>query len=217
MTEATPELVAGAHAAFADAVHDLIGLRPDTIERDDYTQQIVRDSLYTELCDAKMGERSTSTAGGGGKPGAPGSIDALSLIVRIDKAVARWWPHVPPAPADQPVTVRRLYALVDYQWSPHEIGQLRGMTRTVQSWVTRARRLLPTQIEHEYELKAACPTCGETYVTTDDGSGELVRRYALVAKLSSAACAACGMVWAPEYFAMLGQMIGAGLPPGVLD
>ena len=209
MSEETMELVAGAHRAFVDAVHDLIGLRPDRIERDDYTQGIVRSSLYDELQEAKHGEQE----GQGGRRPAPGSrppgwTDALSLVVQIDQRVAGWWP----AAGD---TVQRLYALVDWQWAPHELSTLKDYTRTVEAWVKRARTLLPTEGHHLYELKAPCPACGETYVQVES-AGEQVQRYALQANLSAARCQACETTWAPEDFVSLSRQLG-GLPANVLE
>ncbi|WP_280389832.1 DUF7341 domain-containing protein [Nocardia wallacei] len=219
MSEATSELVAGARAAFSDAVHALIGLRPDSIERDDFgTEAIVRDSLYTELLEAKHGERQADGASRRPTPGSrpPGWTDALSLVVRIDQETARWWPHTPTEPAGQPITVRRLYALVDWQWAPHEIDDLRKRTRQVDDWVKRARTLLPTEIQHTWELRAPCPACGETTQLIDN-DGEHVRRYVLQADASSAKCVACETSWAPENYRLLAQMIGAEIPDGVLE
>lgn len=219
MSEATSELVAGAHAAFSDAVHALIGLRPDSIERDDFTTEpIVLDSLYTELCDARHGERAgEGTRRPPAASRAPGWTDALSLLDRIDRTVQLWWLETPWEPADQPVTVRRLYALVDHPWRPQDIGELRHMTREVGSWVERIHILLPTEEVHMWELRAACPSCGETTVQVDDGAGELVRRYVLQADKSSAKCVACETSWAPETYRLLAAMIGAELSPGVLE
>ncbi|MFE3052331.1 hypothetical protein [Nocardia sp. NPDC059239] len=218
MTEATSELLAGAQAALADAVHALIGLRPDTVERDHGPERIVRGSLYTELLEARHGERIEDTFI---RPApastAPGWTDAISLVIRIDQRVAVWWPEIPAEPASLPLTARRLYALVDYKWRPQDVGELRRMEREVLAWVERARVLLPTEVTHMWELRAACPACGETMIHADDGSGEQVRRYVLQADRSSARCIACETTWAPEHFQMLAELIGAGLPEGVLE
>ncbi|MGY1946605.1 DUF7341 domain-containing protein [Nocardia asiatica] len=219
MSENTTELVAGARAAFADAVHQLIGLRPDTIERDDFgTQPIVRDSLYVELMEARYGERvgeAVRRQGTGSRT--PGWTDAISLLDRIDRRVQLWWPSAPFEPVTQPLTVRRLYALSDYRWCPQDIGSLRHMTREVQAWVERANTLLPTEVTHTYELRAACPACGETTTQVDDGSGELVRQYVLQASQSSARCVACETNWDPGQYRLLASMIGADMPEGVLE
>jgi hypothetical protein len=220
VNEETTELVAGTVAAFSDAVHALIGLRPDTIERDDFsTEAIVRDSLYTELLDARHGERhadgSTRRPTPGSRP--PGWTDALSLIVRIDQRVAEWWPATPTDTHGQPLTVRRLYALADHGWRPQDLGTVQRLTREVEAWVARARVLLPTEVTHTWELRAPCPACGETTQLVDDGSGEQVRRYVLQADTSSAKCAACETSWDPSRYRLLAQMIGAALPPGVLE
>jgi hypothetical protein len=220
LSENTTELVAGAHAAFTDAVHALIGLRPDVLERDDFTQPIVRDSLYVELMEARFGERVGETVrrqGTGSRT--PGWTDAISLLDRIDRRVKSWWPAAPFEPATQPLTVRRLYALCDYQWCPvpEDLGMLRRMTRDVQAWVERANALLPTEVTHTYELRAACPACGETTTQVDDGSGELVRQYVLQASQSSARCVACETNWDPGQYRLLASMIGADMPAGVLE
>lgn len=217
MSEETAELVAGAHTAFADAVHALVGLRPDTIERDDYTcETVVLDSLYAELLEAKYGEKqdqgSVRRAVHGSN--APGNTDIISLLDRIDRRVHLWWPSSPFEPAEQPITVRRLYALVDYQWRPQDVAELRSMTREVQAWADRAEALLTGG--RTWELRAPCPSCGETVVNDTDSSGETVRRYVLQANLSSAACLACGTTWAPEHYKVLAGMIGT-LPAGVLE
>ena len=220
MTEETAEQVAGARNAFADAVHDLVGRRPDMIERDDTTREaIVRDSLYNELQEAKHGEQ----VGQGSRRPAPASrppgwTDALSLVVRIDKVVATWWPPVMGLDSDYPglpLTVQRLYALTDWPWAPHELSDLKQRTRTVESWVERARILLPTEDSHLYELKAPCPACGETY-TSVEHAGEMVQRYVLQANLSAAKCVACETSWAPENFVALSKLLG-GLPANVLE
>ncbi|MFE7744390.1 hypothetical protein [Nocardia sp. NPDC057455] len=222
MSENTTELVAGARAAFTDAVHQLIGLRPDSIERDDFgTQPIVRDSLYVELMEARYGECVGETVrrqGTGSRT--PGWTDAISLLDRIDRTVARWWPNINGLAddyPDRPITVQRLYILVDWPWSPHELAELKRYTRQVEVWVERANILLPTAVTHTYELRAACPACGETTTTVDDGSGELVRQYVLQADQSSARCVACETSWAPECYRVLAAMIGSEMPPGVLE
>jgi hypothetical protein len=217
MSEATAELLAGAHAAFSDAVHDLIGKRPDTIDRDDHTQTIVRDSLYNELHEAKHGEQ----VGQGSRRPAPGSrppgwTDALSLVVRIDQRVTVWWPALPVDEHGYGATVSRLYALVDHAWRPQDIPDIRQMTREVTAWVERARILLPTEEIHTYELRAACPACGETVMYSDDGAGEQVRRYVLQTTIHSARCLACETRWDADYFVTLAQQLG-GLPDGVLE
>ncbi|MET8430122.1 hypothetical protein [Nocardia sp. NPDC004860] len=218
MTEATTELLAGAQTAFSDAVHALISLRPDTIDRDGGPEHIVRGSLYRELLEARHGERIEDTLVRSAPAStAPGWTDAMSLVIRIDQRVAVWWPEIPAGTATVPVTVRRLYALVDYQWRPQDVGELRRMEREVLAWVARARVLLPTEATHMWELRAACPACGETMIHADDGSGEQVRRYVLQADRSSARCIACETTWAPEHFAALARLIGAGLPEGVLE
>ncbi|WP_280357105.1 DUF7341 domain-containing protein [Nocardia otitidiscaviarum] len=206
------ELVRGAHTAFTDAVHALVGLRPDTIDRDDGPEAIIRDSLYTELLDARHGEDQGDTyVRSAPASSIPGWTEALSLIVRIDTRVSVWWPDTPTEPAGKPVTVRRLYALADHPWRPHDVAELRRMTRELEAWVDRARALLPTEITHTYELRAACPACGETTMLVDGGAGEMVRRYVLQATQTAAWCAACETSWGPEQFALLGRLIGA--PP----
>jgi hypothetical protein len=223
MSEATSELTAGAIAAFSDAVHDLIALRPDAIERDDFSREaIVRDSLYTELLDARHGERHADGTTRRPTPGSrpPGWTDALSLVVRIDQTVARWWPILGDLAEKYPglpITVQRLYILVDWPWSPYELADLKRYTREVQGWVERANILLPTEVTHTWELRAPCPSCGETTQLIDDGSGEQVRRYVLQADTSSATCAACETSWAPDRFRFLASLLGAELPPGILE
>ncbi|WP_306365339.1 hypothetical protein [Nocardia sp. CC227C] len=206
------ELVHGAHAALTDAVHALVGLRPDTIQRDDGPEAIVRESLYTELLEARHGEDNGDTfVRSAPASSVPGWTDALSLQVRIDMRTATWWPATPAEPASQPVTVRRLYALSDHPWRPEDVALLRTMTREIDAWVERARTLLPTEIAHTYELRAACPACGETTMLVDGGAGELVRRYVLQATQTAAWCIACETSWPPAQFALLGRLIGA--PP----
>lgn len=218
MSENTTELVAGAHTAFADSVHALIGLRPDTLVRDDGTTAVVLDSLYAELVEARHGEqRGDRTAGTVYKSRPPLWIDAASLLHQIDRTVAGWWRGMPADDHGLPITVRRLHALVDHTWRPQDVGQLRRMTHTVNDWVTRVKTLLPEQVTHTWELRAACPACGETTMLVDDGAGETVRRAVLHADRSSAACLACGTTWAPEHFELLAQMIGAHLPEGVIE
>ena len=119
VSEDTSELVAGAHAAFETVVHDLIGLRPDTIERDDFgPEHIVRDSLYTELCDARHGEQlGDATRQSAAASRAPGWMDAISLVVRIDQRVASWCPDVAGDEHGTPITVRRLHAAAHDQGS----------------------------------------------------------------------------------------------------
>ncbi|MGW5519100.1 DUF7341 domain-containing protein [Nocardia africana] len=216
MSEAT-ELVAGAQAAFSDAVHALVGKRPDSIERDDETSEvIVRDSLYNELQEAKHGEQ----VGQGSRRPAPSSrppgwTDALSLVVRIDQTAARWWPAIPDEPVGQPVTVRRLYALADWSWSPHELADLKQHTREVLAWVDRAKTLLPTEEIHTYELRAPCPACGELTMLVDS-AGEQVRKYVLQTTIHAARCLACDTRWGADYFVTLARQLG-GLPDGVLE
>ncbi|BAD58811.1 DUF7341 domain-containing protein [Nocardia farcinica] len=218
MSEPT-ELVEGARAAFADAVHDLIGWRSDTIERDDGPETVVRSSLYSDLTDARLGEtygyssrRPTPASRG------PGWSEALSLLVQIDQRVAQWWPGVPDNQHGQPLTVRRLYALCDHGWRPQDVAVLRRMARVVRSWVGQAEALLGEDAAaHRYELRAACPACGALHVWGEDAAGETVRRYSLVVDRSSAQCLACDTRWAPEYYAILARTIGAGLPDGVLE
>jgi hypothetical protein len=219
VSEASPELVAGARAAFSDAVHALIGLRPDRLERDDFgTQAIVRDSLYTELLEAKHGERQADGASRRPTPGSrpPGWTDALSLLIEIDQHVARWWTPTPPDDYDRPVTVRRLYALVDHGWRPQDVDGVRHMTKVVRGWVKAIGALLPTEEVHTWELRAPCPACGETTQLVHS-DGEHVRRYVLQADASSAKCVACETSWGPDQYRLLAAMIGAGLPPGVLE
>ncbi|WP_063023882.1 DUF7341 domain-containing protein [Nocardia niwae] len=219
MSENTTELVAGAVTAFSNAVHALIGLRPDTIERDDFTTEpIVLDSLYTELMEARFGER----AGTGVRrptPGsrAPGWTEAISLLDQIDRTVTRWWPTLTTTYPGRPITVQRLYTLVDWPWSPHELADLKRYTRQVEVWVQRANTLLTADAGHTYELRAACPSCGETTVQVDDGSGETVRQYVLQADQSSARCVACETSWSPDSYRLLAAMIGAEMPEGVLE
>jgi hypothetical protein len=219
VSEETAELVAGAYGAFEEAVHNLIGLRPDVIERDDFTREaIVLDSLYTELCDARHGERrGEGTRRATPASRAPGWTDALSLLDRIDRRVQLWWPETPLEPTEQHVTVRRLYALLDHQWRPQDVRELRHMAREISGWVQSIGVLLPTEEIHTWELRAPCPSCGETTTQVDDGSGELVRRYVLQADKNSAKCAACETTWDPTYYHLLARMIGAELPPGVLE
>lgn len=219
MSEDTAELVAGAYATFEEAVHHLIGIRPDTITRDDFTTEpIVLDSLYVELMDARHGERTGEAVR---RPPAasraPGWTDALSLLDRIDRRVQLWWPETPWEPAEQPLTVRRLYALVDHSWRPQDVGELRHMTRELDAWVDRIKTLMPTEEVHTWELRAPCPSCGETTTQVDDGNGELVRRYVLQADKSSAKCSACETSWSPDHYRMLAMVIGASLPDGVLE
>lgn len=217
MSEETAELLAGATSAFADAVHDLVGRRPDTIARDDGSHEtIIRAGLYLELQEAKHGEQ----VGQGSRRPAPGSrppgwTDALSLVVRIDQRVATWWTGTPDDDG-LPVTVRRLYALVDHNWRPQDIAGIRQMTREVTAWVERAKVLLPTEEVHTYELRAPCPACGETVMYADDGSGEQVRRYVLQTTIQSARCLACETRWDAEHFVALARQLG-GLPSGVLE
>lgn len=218
MTEATSELLTGAHTAFSDAVHALIGLRPDIIDRDNGPEHIVRGSLYVELLEARHGERIEDTLVRSAPAStAPGWTDAMSLVIRIDQRVALWWPDIPSGEVSLPVTVRRLYALVDHGWRPQDVGELRRMEREVLAWVARAHVLLSAEVTHMWELRAACPACGETTTLADDGSGEQVRRYVLQADRSSARCSACETTWAPEHFVALARSIGAGLPEGVLE
>ncbi|MEV4127120.1 hypothetical protein [Nocardia sp. NPDC049707] len=219
MSEETAELVAGAYTAFSDAVHDLIGLRPDSIERDDFTREtIVLDSLYIELCEARHGERrGEAIRRPPAASRAPGWTDALSLIIQIDQTVKAWWPTVPDDSHNRHVTVRRLYALLDHGWRPQDVGLLRRMTKQVSKWVRTANNLLPTEETHSWELRAACPACGETTVNVDDGAGEQVRTYVLQADKSSAKCIACETSWGPEHYRLLAALINAPLPPGVLE
>ncbi|MBF6358166.1 hypothetical protein IU449_27085 [Nocardia higoensis] len=216
MTEAT-ELLAGARRAFADAVHELVGRRPDTIIGDEYTRHVILDDRYTELVEARYGQQQADNGGLRGvyKSKPPLWIEACSLIDLIDRTVASWWPK--PPVGEQPVTIRRLYALTDYGWRPQDVDALHEMTRVVSGWVDRINQLLPEEPRHEWELTAACPACGESTVLVDDGAGEIVRRAALRANQSSAVCLACGADWRPEAFVHLAQQIGAGLPPGVLE
>ncbi|MGX1809738.1 DUF7341 domain-containing protein [Nocardia sp. NPDC055321] len=218
MSEATSELVTLAHAEFEAAVHDLIGLRPDTIDRDAGPQCIVRDSLYTELLEARHGERIDDTLVRSAPTStAPGWTDAMSLVIAIDREVGRWWLTPLPEFADQPITVARLYTMVDWPWSPHELGDLKRYTRQVQAWVNRAGVLLPTAVTHMWELRAACPACGESSTAADDGTGERVRRYVLQADRSSARCLACETVWSPGRFLDLAKLMGCSNPQGVLE
>lgn len=219
MSEDTAELVTGAYSAFSDAVHALIGLRPDTIERDDFTTEpIVLDSLYTELCEACQGERrGEAVRRPPAASRAPGWTDALSLIIQIDQTVKAWWPTVPDDAHGRHVTVRRLYALLDHGWRPQDVGQLGRMTAKVAKWVECANNLLPTEVTHTWELRAPCPACGETTVNVDDGAGEQVRTYVLQADKSSAKCVACETSWSPEHYRLLAALINAPLPDGVLE
>lgn len=219
MSEDTAELVAGAHTAFADAVHALIGLRPDHIIRDNHTEPVILDSIYSELLEARFGEKREQESVRRSVHGsnAPGNTDIISLLDRIDRTTRRWWPTAPTEPESQPATVRRLYALTDHRWEPHMVGLLRRRTHQIESWVTRGNWLLAHETRHQWELRAPCPACGETVTSVDDGHGELVRKYVLQASASSAMCVACETVWAPEHFRNLAAQIGAGMPTGVLE
>ncbi|NKY60380.1 DUF7341 domain-containing protein [Nocardia flavorosea] len=217
MTE-TPELVAGARTAFSDAVHLLVGLRADSIERDDFMREhVILDSLYQELQELRFGEKQGSESVRRATHGsaAPGNVSAISLLDDIDRTVRSWWPNVDSA-EHQP-TVARLYTLCDWPWTPDELADLKRMTRTVEQWVERANSMLAPDQRHTYELRAACPSCGETYLSVDDGAGEMVRKYVLQASQSSAECLACGMNWAPENYRALAYDLGAPLPEGVLE
>lgn len=220
MSEPT-ELVAGAARALDAAVHALVGIRRDTIERDGTgSETVYLPSLYDDLCESRMGEVNIEGArqtGSGSRP--PGWTEALSLVVEIDQRVARWHPSAPTEPADRPVTARRLWALADRKWTPDDVRQVRDMARTVQGWVARGTALLPTHedTQHRWELRAPCPACGETTMLVDAGAGETVRRYVLQADRSAAQCLSCATSWAPEQYRLLAAMIGASLPSGVLE
>lgn len=218
MTE-TPELVAGAHTAFADAVHELVGMRADSIERDDYTREhVILDSLYLELLELRFGERRGSESVRRSTHGsaAPGNTDAISLLDQIDRTARTWWPNLGDEYPEHPPTVRRLFLLADWPWSPHEVADLKQMTRQVWTWIDRANTLLAPEQQHTWELRAACPSCGETSILVDD-AGEQVRKYVLQANQSSAACLACGMNWAPEGYRALAVELGAPPLEGVLE
>lgn len=214
------ELVLGARRELDAAVHALVGIRHDMIERDGGSRRVVLPSLYDELCEARMGEQSS---GGARRPlpgsRAPGWADALSLVVEIDQRAAAWHPVAPAEPADRPVTARRLWALADRTWTPEEIGAVRRKTAAVRRWVNLANTLLPAPDEaaHQWDLRAPCPACGETSILVDSGAGEQVRRYVLRADRSAAQCVSCGTSWAPEQYRLLARMIGADLPDGVLE
>ncbi|MFD3594312.1 hypothetical protein ACFWU5_16435 [Nocardia sp. NPDC058640] len=205
MNEPT-ELVAGARNRFVDATHALIGLRLHTVTLGDSAKTTVLDSLYTELQEARHGEQAADARGHtvpGSRP--PVWTDAISLLDEIDRAVATWWPHTPPADGTA-VTTRRLHALADYPWAPDDVAVLRRMTRHLNAWTDRIRQLLVG--ERVWELKAPCPVCGETTVIAVNGAGEHVRRTALQVTVSGARCIGCEATWAPEKFQALGAAIG---------
>ncbi len=205
------ELVAGAQKRFADAVHALVGLRLHAVTAAGASKTCVLDSLYTELSEARHGEQAADARGHtvpGSRP--PVWTDAVSVLDEIDRAVATWWPHTPDADG-RPVTVRRLYALVDYRWAPEDVAILTRMARHLGGWTDRVRQLLAG--ERVWELKASCPECGESSVMVTNGAGERVRRTALQVTVSGARCLGCEAVWLPERFRLLGAAIGATEAP----
>ncbi|MEV6219925.1 hypothetical protein [Nocardia sp. NPDC051833] len=210
------ELAAGARAALSDAVHGLVGLQSERIYRDGRTVPIIVDSLYDQLREATAGEQQDGAGARRPEPGsrAPGWADALSLLEVIDRRVGEWSIGVAKVPGRE-LTVRRLYALADNLWAPEQVGLVRRMERQVRDWCARINALLGDA--REWELRAPCPACGVTMVATENGSGETVHAYALRANLSAAQCISCGADWAPEQYRLLGMLIGAPLPPGVLE
>ncbi|MFD6400783.1 hypothetical protein [Nocardia sp. NPDC060249] len=210
------ELVAGARNALADAVHDLVGMQVERIERDGHPVSVPVDSLYDQLCEARYGERADTGGARRPEPGsrAPGWSDAMSLVELIDRKVGEWSIGAAAVPG-RTLTVRRLYALADATWAPEEVAHVHKLARDINGWVVRAHNLL--NAEHEWELRAPCPSCGETTMSSQDSAGETVRQYVLRANLSAAQCISCGMDWAPEQYRALGALIGAPLPPGVLE
>ncbi|AXK88583.1 hypothetical protein IU443_28685 [Nocardia farcinica] len=217
MSEYTAELLAGAVVAFTDAVHALVGHRPDTITDDNTTRHIILDGRYTELTEARHAQHDTNGLRGVYKSKPPLWIDACSLLDQIDRTVHEWWPTPAPGDPRQPATIRRLHALTDHPWRPQDLPGLNVMTRIILGWVDRIDTLLPAEPLHTWELTAACPACGETTVLVEDEAGEMVRRAALRATKSSAVCQACDTNWAPEHFLGLAAAIGASLPDGVLE
>ncbi|MFC4128880.1 DUF7341 domain-containing protein [Nocardia rhizosphaerae] len=210
------ELVAGARAALADAVHALVGMQVEHVEQNGRQVPIPIDSLYDQLCEASLGERQDGGSVRRPEPGsrAPGWSDALSLLELIDRRVGEWSIGAAEVPG-RAVTARRLYALADTAWAPEDVAYVRRLAAQVDSWAVRVRRLLDE--EREWELKAPCPSCGEMVIAGQDGSGETVRQYVLRANLSGAECLSCGMQWAPEYYRLLGALIGAPTPEGILE
>jgi hypothetical protein len=209
------ELIAGAHRGFDDAVHALIGRRAELVTRGDETSTVYLDSLYSELVEARHhGQRSDHSTGVSYKSKPPVWIDASSLLHQIDRTVASWW-RPRPTQADLSVTVTRLHALVDYRWCPDDVAAVQRMTATIHGWVGTIHGLLGYAPAVK-ELKAACPVCGETYVTADS-AGEQTRRYTLQLSTIGASCAACGETWAPEQYMALAALIGAATPDGMIQ
>ncbi len=210
------ELVAGARGALSDAVHALVGMQVEHVEQNGRQVPIPVDSLYDQLREASYGERADGGGARRSEPGSrtPGWSDALSLLEVIDRRVGEWSIGEGLAPG-RARTARRLYALADATWTPDDIGYVRKLAHDIDTWAARARRLLDD--EHVWELRAPCPSCGETLVTGQDSAGETVSQYALRANLSAAECLACGMQWAPEYYRMLGELIGAPRLDGILE
>lgn len=210
------ELVADARRALSDAVHALVGMQVEHVEQNGRQVPIPVDSLYDQLREASYGERADGGGARRSEPGSrtPGWSDALSLLELIDRRVGEWSIGAATVPGRE-LTVRRLYAIADNAWAPEETGYVRRLARDIDTWAARARRLLDD--EHVWELRAPCPSCGETTVSGQDSAGDTVSQYALRANLSSAECLACGMQWAPEYYRTLGALIGAPLPDGVLE
>ncbi|WP_043654420.1 DUF7341 domain-containing protein [Nocardia thailandica] len=210
------DLVVGHRRALADAVHALVGMQVERVERDGRQVSVPIDSLYDQLAESTHGQQQDGSGARRPEPGsrAPGWADALSLLEVIDRRVGEWSIGQASVPG-RAVTPRRLYALADHPWAPEDLAAVRRMTRQVHEWARRVRALLDE--EREWELRAACPSCGALDVTTRNGAGEEVRTYALRANLSSAQCIACGTSWAPEQYRLLGALIGAPLPNGILE
>jgi hypothetical protein len=171
------ELIAGAAAAFQDAIYPITTATGHT------------DALYNRMRDALTASTTQSGAPIQASK-APARIDVICWFVDIDSAVTAW--------ADGTTTCDRLNQLAETKWTPDHLKLVKVMTTRCEQWANSAKHILGDNPPRVPVARRPCPLCNELWVYDRDQ----VRAYALTATTRVddwiATCAACRTVWATK-------------------
>jgi hypothetical protein len=161
------------------------------------------DSLYTQLRGALRDRPQRHTPGW--RAVTPCRLDALALIVEVDRTVATWEPNTKGS------TIDRLHQLIGRGYRPQDVALITGYSDRLQWWVIASTELL--QPEARVYLRQPCPRCGARHAYRDNSSGEHVRAPALRVGESGCRCESCSAFWAPAEFHFLARLLGCPALP----
>lgn len=157
-----------------------------------------QDALYVRLRGALRG-RTVPTRRRVPDSRLPCRVDALTLLVEIDKAVASW-------ESGKGDTVDRLHRLASRGFRPQDCALIDGYCDALERWALQAVELLTES--PKLPLPFPCPTCGTQWTYRRNSSGESVRQRVLRVSEHGCECLSCKAAWEPDQFHFLARLLG---------